>query len=82
MLRIDRMTLRLPPGLRDRANTIAGLVGEALVELPLRDSRSIPYLNVPPVTVDARQSDDHIARRIATAIHAGIVGRGGASQGS
>ncbi len=76
MLTIDRMTLRLPPTLRHRADGIARLVGEALADLPRTQVRRIRRLEVPAVTVDSAASDADVARTIAAAINTGITGHG------
>ncbi len=81
MLTIDRMTLRLPPSLRDRANGIARLIGKTLADLPRTQVRRIRRLEVPEVTIDPAASDADIARTIATAIDTGIAGHGHTSEG-
>lgn len=81
MLTIDRMTLRLPPSLRDRADGIARLIGKTLAGLPRTQSRRIRRLAVPQVEVDPAASDADIADTIAAEIHAGIAGNGHTSEG-
>jgi hypothetical protein len=69
MLRIERLTLRLPAGYQHRAPAIARLVGEGLGQWRPRASQTITHQVAPPVRIPPQASD----RAIAQAIVAGIV---------
>ncbi len=81
MLNIDRMTLRLPPRLRDRADGIARLVAETLGDQTRTQSWQIRRLAVPQIEVDPAASDADIASTIAAAIGAEIAGHGNTFEG-
>ena len=68
MLSIDRLSLRLPPGMEHRARDIVRLVADRLASLPLNESRRIERLVVPTLDVNPAHSDGQIASRIANGI--------------
>jgi len=68
MLSIDRLSLRLPPGLEHRSRDILRLVAERLASLPITESRHIARLSVPTLVVSPAHSDGQIAARIADGI--------------
>lgn len=72
MLTIDRLRLRLPDHLRERAGDIARLVAEELAKLPVVSSLCLERLVIPPVEVHPRAGDREVARAVAAAIHTGI----------
>ena len=68
MLSIDRLSLRLPPGMEHRARDIVRLLADRLATLPLSESRRIERLVVPTLDVNPAHSDGQIAARIADGI--------------
>ena len=65
MLRIDKITLRLPPGFEGRAESIARLIGERLADMkmPGRGGR-IDHMVIGPLGVSPGRSDADIASMI------------------
>jgi hypothetical protein len=72
-LSIGQLSLRLPAGFAIRAPRIARLTAHALAEQSLGAGARLRDLHVPPVRVNARQSDRAIARQLAAAIARGIT---------
>ena len=75
MIKIDRMSLRLPQGFESRANAIARQIGDGLNHRNLRRSVNIDRLHVPPVSVSPHEGDGAVARKVVDAILKGIEGR-------
>jgi len=67
-LRIDRLSLRLPAGLKDRAPGIARRVAEALAETPSLRGRDV--LRVPAVRTSPHASNADIAAAVARGVRA------------
>ena len=63
MLRIDRLSLRLPAGYEDRAEPLARAVAAELAGMPLPGSRDVARLALPPVP--GAGDDAEVAARVA-----------------
>jgi hypothetical protein len=67
MLTVDRLRLRLPPGLEARAESIALKVAEVLAESPVAGDLSLDSLTVGPVKITSA-TDEAVVEGIAGAI--------------
>lgn len=74
---IDSLSLTLPPGFENRAESIARFLGEELARQPWTESRSLGQLHLGPQTVGPALSDRQIAAQIARAIYQQATGGGG-----
>ena len=70
MLRIERLTLRLPPGYEGRAGSIARMIGENLAGIDSAKGGTLRNLVIAPVRIAADSSDAEIARTVASGISA------------
>ena len=68
MLRIERLTLRLPPGYEERAGSIARMIGENLAGIDFAKGGTLRNLVIAPVSITADSSDAEIARTVASGI--------------
>ncbi len=75
MLRIDRLSLRLPAGMEHRAGSIAREIGEAWPHMHLSRSERIKRVRLDPVHVGSDATDRAIARAVATQIVRKVGGR-------
>ncbi len=73
MLKIDRLSLRLPPGFEHRADRLVDLVVRHLAETPVVESRTVGRITASPVSVDPSDTDRDIARDIAREIRRGMT---------
>lgn len=68
MLRIDRLTLRLPARYGTAADAIARGVGQALGDMPLSASGTVRHLEVPPIRIAPAATHEQVARAVASRI--------------
>jgi hypothetical protein len=70
VLTIDRLALRLPPGLEGRARRIVELVAAELARADLGGAADVRVARLapPPVTIAPGASDARIAGQIAAAV--------------
>ena len=74
---IQRMDIRLPAGLKHRANGIARRAVAALSQLNVGQSAQLERLDLPVLKINGGETDAIIARQIAIAIHAQLEREGG-----
>ncbi len=68
MIRVDRMSLQLPPELAPHTHTIVNRIGEALAGTEVSGDRPIDAIAVPAIAVDPLHGPGHAADAIATAV--------------
>jgi hypothetical protein len=68
MLKIDRLTLRVPGELGSRTDQLVSLVGRELAAVSWPESRAAGRVRLPPLEVDPALSDRQIAARIAASV--------------
>lgn len=68
MIEINRLRISLPSGFEGRANRISRLVGAELQNVSVAKGQSLSGLAVPEVQARSGQTDNEIARNIATSI--------------
>ncbi len=79
--RIEHLNLQLPPGFAPRADRIGRQLAEQLSRLPLSSSVTLQRLALPPVTLQAGETDTALVKRLAREVHAQLssAARGGKS---
>jgi len=75
MIKIDRLSLRLPQGFESRANAIAHRIATGLERHQPGASADIDRLETPPVSVFPHEGDEAVAQKAVAAILNGIEGR-------
>ncbi len=68
MIRVDKLSLKLPAQLAPHAHTIVDRIGEALANADVSDNRPIEMVAVPEISVDPLHGPVHAADAIATAV--------------
>ena len=83
MLKIDRLTVHLPPGRHKRAGHIVRDAARWLAEHQPPSDMSIDCMAVPTIKIGDKTSDAELARCLAHSLREGIssaAGRNGARQ--
>ncbi len=70
MLTIDRLRLKLPAALQNRAGEIVRLLSEEMAGIPLTSGRYLERLALPPLAVTPETGSREVARTIVAAIAA------------
>lgn len=68
MIRIEKMSLQLPPQLAPHAHAIVDRVGEALASADVSGNQPIESIRVPAIAIDPVHGPLHAADAIATAV--------------
>jgi len=68
VIAIDTLSLRLPAGFEHRAERIGRLVGDAIADLDVTESRAFDRLALPAIHVERSANDAQIATAIAHAV--------------
>lgn len=76
MVAVDRLRVRFPRAVGERADRIAWLVADRLASSPVEASLEIKRLVVPAVRVPANASDEDVADLITAAVQMRIAARG------
>lgn len=77
MIRIERITLRLPAAYAPRAAGIARALGDELAGLTQLGPLELEHVVVPPIRIPAALSEGAVGAILARAVRSGIEGRHG-----
>ncbi|MFV8753957.1 hypothetical protein ACNOYE_25715 [Nannocystaceae bacterium ST9] len=77
LLRLDRLTLHLPPGFESRASGLARLIGEHMLTQAWPNELRRADLRLEHLSINPGASDRAIAERVAVALHARLRAEGG-----